>query len=69
MTTTQTARSTGRDPYYHAVFEAFLGYIADGEPFAVRTTTLNGFTDVTLRFKSEAFAKYVAHLPAFTEAP
>ena len=68
MTTVQAVRSVGRDPYYHAVFEAFLGYIADGEPFSVRTHTLNGTTDVTLRFKTDALAKYMEHLAPFPEA-
>jgi hypothetical protein len=70
MTALQTsARSVGRDPYYHAVFEAFLRYIADGEPFSMRTHTLNGSTDVTLRFNTETFGAYMEHLAPFPEAP
>ena len=69
MTTVQAARSVGRDPYYHAVFEAFLSYMADGEPFSVRTHTLNGTTDVTLRFKADTLGRYMGHLVPFPEAP
>jgi len=70
VTAPPTVRSAGRDPYYHSMFEAFLSYIADGEPFSMRTTALNGSTDVTLRFKTETLARHIEHLAhAFPEAP
>ncbi len=57
-----SAAASVRELYYRAVFEAFLRYIAAGEPISIRTSTLENATEVTLRFETEAFGRHMQRL-------
>jgi hypothetical protein len=63
LITQKRGRSLYQAAYYRAVFAAFARYVEDGHPVSLHTATLDGSTEVTLRFDSTALAGYMEQLP------